>query len=125
MTLAWSDPSNSDITGYQFQQKAGTGSYGPWTPISSSGPATVSHAVRDLTNGTVYGFRIRAVAGTVHGAVSDERTATPQAPVPVVQFGSATYTGSEAAGSRTVTVELSASPAFSAPTSISYVEVSF
>ncbi|MXW11811.1 MAG: hypothetical protein F4Z73_02835, partial [Synechococcus sp. SB0668_bin_13] len=79
VSLAWSNPNNSDVTGYEYQQKAGGGSYGSWTAISGSSATTVSHTVSGLTNGTAYSFRIRAVAGSVNGAQSDEATATPVA----------------------------------------------
>ena len=79
VTLSWTDPKNSDITGYQFRQKAGSGSYGSWTDIASSDATTVSHTVGSLNNGTTYTFQVRAVAGTVNGAPSDEDTATPRA----------------------------------------------
>ena len=76
--LNWTDPNNSNITGYQYQQKAGTGDYGSWTTIPGSTAATVSHTVTGLTNGTVYTFRIRAVTGTTNGVTSDEKVATPK-----------------------------------------------
>ena len=79
VSLNWSNPNNSDITGYEYQQKEGGGSYGSWTAISSSSATTTSHTVTGLTNGTAYSFRIRAVAGTVQGTQSDEATATPVA----------------------------------------------
>ncbi|MDE0646610.1 MAG: fibronectin type III domain-containing protein, partial [Cyanobacteria bacterium MAG IRC4_bin_6] len=84
VTLAWSDPDNSDITGWQYRQKAGSGNYGSWTTISGSSASTTSHTVSGLSNGTAYSFRIRAVAGTVNGAQSDEATATPSATPPSV-----------------------------------------
>ncbi|MYG64965.1 MAG: fibronectin type III domain-containing protein, partial [Synechococcus sp. SB0675_bin_7] len=87
VSLAWSDPGNSAITGYQYRQKAGGGSYSDWTAISGSGAATTSHTVSGLTNGTAYAFRIRAVAGTVNGAQSDEATATPLAAAPAKPTG--------------------------------------
>ncbi|MCY3648573.1 MAG: fibronectin type III domain-containing protein, partial [Acidimicrobiaceae bacterium] len=80
----WSNPNNSAITGWQYRQKAGGGSYGSWTTISGSSATTVSHTVSGLTNGTVYAFRIRAVAGTANGEESDEVTATPSATPPSV-----------------------------------------
>ena len=79
VTLLWTDPKNSDITGYQFRQKAGSGSYGSWTPIANSDATTVTHTVSGLTNGVAHAFRIRAVAGSTNGVQSDEATATPRA----------------------------------------------
>ena len=79
VTLSWTDPKNSDITGYQFQQKEGTGDYGSWAMIPGSTAATISHNITGLTNGTMYAFRIRAVAGTTNGDSSDEVMATPRA----------------------------------------------
>ena len=79
VTLNWTDPKNSDITGWQYQQKAGTGNYGNWTTIPGSTAATTSHTVTGLTNGTVYTLRIRAVKGSTNGIQSDEKVATPQA----------------------------------------------
>ena len=83
VTLNWTDPSNSNITGYQYQHKEGTGDYGNWTTIPGSTAATTTHTVTGLTNGTVYTFRIRAVVGTTNGVASDEAMATPNA-VPTV-----------------------------------------
>ncbi|MDE0471255.1 MAG: putative Ig domain-containing protein, partial [Ekhidna sp.] len=45
-----------------------------WTTIPGSGATTVSHTVTGLTNGTAYTFQVRAVAGSVEGVPSDERT---------------------------------------------------
>ena len=84
VTLGWSNPNNSAITGWQYRQKAGSGNYGSWTTISGSSATTVSHTVSGLTNGMVYAFRIRAVAGTANGEESDEVTATPSATPPSV-----------------------------------------
>ncbi|MYF20024.1 MAG: hypothetical protein F4218_05210, partial [Synechococcus sp. SB0677_bin_5] len=75
VSLSWSDPGNSDISGWQYQQKEGNNAYGSWTAISGSDASTTSHTVTGLSNGT-YTFRIRAVAGTVNGTPSDEATAT-------------------------------------------------
>ena len=77
--LAWANPDDSFITKYQYQQRAGSGSYGAWMDIPGSGATTIAHTVTGLDNGTAYGFRIRAVNASGNGAQSDEATATPLA----------------------------------------------
>ncbi len=73
--LAWTDPNDSDITKYQYQQKT-TGDWTSWTDIAGSGATTTSYRAFDLDNGTAYTFRIRAV-GAAAGEASNEATATP------------------------------------------------
>ena len=72
VTLTWDNPGNANITKYQVQQNSGA-----WVDISGSNAKTTSHTVTGLTNGTTYRFKIRAVAGAVEGAASDELSATP------------------------------------------------
>ena len=77
VTLSWTAPADGGaVSGYEYQQKAGTGAYGAWTPIPGSGPTTTSHIVTGLTSGTAYAFRVRAVNSTGAGAASNEATAT-------------------------------------------------
>ena len=77
VTLSWTAPAGGGaVSGYEYQQKAGTGAYGAWTPIAGSGPSTTSHIVTGLTDGTAYAFRVRAVNSTGAGAASNEATAT-------------------------------------------------
>ncbi len=80
--LSWTNPNNATISGWKFRQKSGGGSYGGWTPIDDSDASTTSHTVSNLTNGTLYGFRVRAVNAAGDGAASDEETVTPMAPAP-------------------------------------------
>ncbi len=81
VTLSWTDPSNSDIDGYEYRQGSGSPfAWGSWMGISGSTATTVSHTVTGLTNGTQYSFQIRAVDGTANGAASDTVTATPAPP---------------------------------------------
>ena len=78
VTLTWDNPGNANISKWQVQQKTGSNNYGGWVDISGSGAATTSHTVTGLTNGTLYGFKIRAVVGTVEGTASEEVSATPE-----------------------------------------------
>ena len=80
VALSWTDPSDSSITSYQYQQKAGAAVWGSWTTISGSGATTTSHTVTSLNNGTAYRFRIRAVNAQGNSPESDVAgPATPSA----------------------------------------------
>ncbi len=84
VTLSWGDPSNSDITKYQYRQKLSSSStWGSWTDFTGGTTATsTSGTVTGLTNGTAYDFEVRATAatgGTVLGAASASVSATPAA----------------------------------------------
>ncbi len=87
VTLSWTDPEDAGITGYELVHYAGAARPSPavWREIDNSGPATVSHAVPDLTNGTAYTFEVRAAAGLVHGDSSVVK-ATPRS-CPVITVG--------------------------------------
>ena len=79
VTLSWTAPASNGgatISGYEYQQKAGTGAYGQWTRIPG-GPSTRSHMVTGLTNGTPYFYRVRAVNSGGAGPPSAEESATP------------------------------------------------
>ena len=77
VTLEWTDPSDTRITGYEVSVDDGV----TWTAIEGSGATTTSHTVTGLTNGTAYPFAVRAVETdnevTVPGAGSTVVTATP------------------------------------------------
>ena len=82
--LAWTDPKNGAITGWQYQHKAGAGSYGSWTRVPGSTAGTTSVSVSKLANGTEHKFKVRAVieyetalGGALAGAASDEASVTP------------------------------------------------
>ena len=74
ITLQWTNPNNSTITRWEYRQGSGN-----WTAIPSSGASTTMHTVRNLTNGTSYSFRVRAVNGSGDGTQSDAASATPKA----------------------------------------------
>ncbi len=88
-TLSWTDPSDSTITSWEYQQKAGNGSYGLWTAIPSSSATTANHIVTGLTAGTTYAFKVRAVNPAGNSPASDEVTATtaPAKPTSVTATG--------------------------------------
>ena len=78
VTLSWTAPTGGGaVSRYEYQQRAGTGAYGAWTPIPNSGASTTSYTVPGLTDGTAYTFRVRAVNSVGAGAASTEATATP------------------------------------------------
>ena len=78
VSLAWTDPSDSTITRYQYRVSAdgGTSWVPDWTDVPSSSATTTSHVVSGLTNGTGYAFEVRAVARAIYSA-SASATATP------------------------------------------------
>ena len=55
VTLAWTDPGNDTITGWQYAQKT-TGDYGAWKTVPNSGADTAAYAVTGLENDTAYTF---------------------------------------------------------------------
>ncbi len=78
VSLSWTDPGNSTISGWQYSYKT-TGGYGDWTDVPDSTATTTAHIVTELTNGTAHTFRLRAVNASGNGTASDEKTATPLA----------------------------------------------
>ena len=80
VALAWNDPLNSTITGWQYSFRT-SGGYGAWTDIEGSDAATTGHTVTGLSNGVGHTFKIRAVNAGGNGAESDAVAAMPQ-PVP-------------------------------------------
>ena len=85
--LTWSDPSDSTITGYQYQQKEGSGSFGIWTDILNSAPGETNatgYTITGLSLGKTYGFKLRAVNDNGH---SYETTAISVVMKPVQTVG--------------------------------------
>ncbi|WP_419925873.1 fibronectin type III domain-containing protein [Candidatus Poriferisocius sp.] len=61
----------SPITAYEYRQKTGDGAYAPWTIIIGSGPATTTHTITGLVNGTTYQFEVRARNANGTGAAAE------------------------------------------------------
>ena len=79
--LAWTDPGNSSITGWEYRRKPKSNTesgYTDWTEITSSTASTTSYTVENLTNNTLYTFKLRAVNAAGNGDESDARDATPR-----------------------------------------------
>ena len=91
--LTWTAPDDASITGWEYQQKAGTGSYGSWTAIPGSTAAKAYAEVTGLTNDTAYAFKLRAVSDAGNGTASAEQTATPGAAVAAALTGEAGANG--------------------------------
>ena len=72
-------PSDDDVSGFQYHQKAG-GGYGSWIDIRNSDATTRNHFVTGLTNGTTYTFEVRAVNSSGGGLASNEESAVPSIP---------------------------------------------
>ena len=77
VALSWGAPADggSQILRYEYRYGAVGGTYGEWTTVSG-GPNATSLTVTGLTNGTEYGFQVRAVNSIGEG-VAGEDSATP------------------------------------------------
>ena len=77
VTLNWSAPEDggSQILRYEYRYGATGETWGEWMTVSGSGSAR-RVAVSGLTNGTLYGFQVRAV-NSIDAGEAAEATATP------------------------------------------------
>ncbi len=108
VNLTWNLASTQQaVTGWAWQSKLATASnYGGWDTVSGANASATSHTVENLTSGTAYKFRVRAINAAGDGAVSSEVTATPLG----VTVSKSSLTVPEG-GSGTYTVKLDAAPA--------------
>ena len=72
VTLAWVSI-NETYSDWQYRQDSAA-----WTDIEDSHGYTTSHTVTDLTNGTEYAFKIRAINANEPGESSEVKRATPK-----------------------------------------------
>ena len=78
--LAWDDPGNADITGWQVSTRAAGSAWpanGGWADVPGSGADTTGHTVTGLDNGRRYDFRIRAATSAGTGLFSAIVSASP------------------------------------------------
>ena len=95
VTLLWSDAGDAGITGYEYRQKIGSGTYGAWTAVPSSSATTTHHTVTGLVNGTIHLFMVRSKRGSVGDTPSPEVTATPTADNTAPVLGTVTATSAD------------------------------
>ena len=77
VTLAWDDPHDATITGYQTHHYWESRPENPvWMVIDADDAAARRHPVQDLRNGRTYTFEVRAVNATGPGSPASV-TATP------------------------------------------------
>ena len=93
-TLAWSDPSDSTITGYsyRFATSAAALAGAAWNAIGG-GAATTSHTVTGLANGTRYHFALRAANADGDGSAAQATIQLAATPGAVVALGDAALRG--------------------------------
>ena len=74
VTLSWTAGVDNGSTVLRWEYRQSTPATNVWIPIPGSHRNTFRHTVTGLTNGTAYGFQVRAVSGAGNGAAS---TASP------------------------------------------------
>ncbi len=73
VTVAWENPNDPAITGWQYRLKTGTGRYSTWINIIPDTTATTaSYTVTGLSPTTSYAFQVRALNDSGIGPASDE-----------------------------------------------------
>ena len=94
--MYWSNPSNTSITGYQYQIiDSSTYGYSAWQSITGSSASTVSFTIPSLTVNTGYRVRLRAgnAAGWGRYAVVSTRTGVTHSPAgPITTPGDGSFT---------------------------------
>ena len=86
--LSWTTPCDGgiDITGHEYREKVGDGSFGPWEPIPNSAASEVnatSYTVTTLNDPSEYTFEIQAVNALGEGEISAEAVVSNRPAVPL------------------------------------------
>ena len=86
--LSWTTPCDGgiDITGHEYREKVGNGSFGPWMPIPNSAAGEVnatSYTVSTLNDPSEYTFEVQAVNALGEGEISAEAMVSNLPAVPL------------------------------------------
>ena len=86
VTLSWSDPADSTLTGYQYRHRntSDAGWNPDWTTIRGSNAATTSHTLTGLRKNIPHTFEVRTIRDTDHGPAASS-SVTPRGPMPHLQ----------------------------------------
>ena len=80
ITLAWDDPKNPDITGYELRLKLeSAGEWEDWWLYPSTGSSTTSVKFGFMEEGANYRVQLRSVADGKPGLASEVSFTTPPA----------------------------------------------
>ena len=93
VALAWNDPADATVTGYQYQvnhNDTATGNlsgWSSWQSIANSDADTTAHTLTGLSNGKEYRYKLRAVNSAGNSKPAPQAapwyvSATPQKPPP-------------------------------------------
>ena len=86
VTLSWSGPIDSTLTGYQYRHRntSDAGWNPDWTAIRGSNADTSSHTLTGLRKNLRYTFEVRTLRGTDQGPAAST-SVTPRGPMPHLQ----------------------------------------
>ena len=86
VTLSWSDPADSTLTGYQYRHRntSDAGWNPDWTTIRGSNADTTSHTLTGLRKNISYTFEVRTIRDADQGPAASS-SVTPRGPMPRLQ----------------------------------------
>ena len=86
VTLSWSDPVDSTLTGYQYRHRntSDAGWNPDWTAIRGSNADTTSHTMTGLRKNLRYTFEVRTIRETEQGPAASS-SVTPRGTMPRLQ----------------------------------------
>ena len=121
VTLSWTAGADNGNTVVRWEYTQSTPATNVWIPMPGSHRDTTRHTVTGLTNGTAYGFQVRAVSSAGNGSASTASANVTPSTVPAAPVDMMVEVGnSQAVLSWTAAVANTAADGFSAITSYQY-----